>query len=81
MDGRRRRGKPGKSWKDNIKEWTGQLMSSLLRVAEDRRRWAAITVEAPVGYPNDAWASRVLIDLLIETNWLTVDSVRRSMKQ
>ena len=35
----------------------------LLRVAEDRRRWAAITEEASVGgYLNDAWASRVLSD-------------------
>ena len=63
MDGRRRRGRPRKSWKDNIEEWTGQSMSSLLYVAADRRRWATITAEASVGYPNDAWASRVLIDV------------------
>ena len=37
VDGRRHRDRPCKSWKDNIKEWTGQSMSSLLRVAEDRR--------------------------------------------
>ena len=49
VDGRRHRGRPRKSWKENIKEWTGQSMSSLLRVAEDRRRWAAITAEASVG--------------------------------
>ena len=49
VDGRRRRSRKRKSWKDNIKEWAGQSMSSLLRVAEDRRRWAAITAEASVG--------------------------------
>ena len=31
-------------------------------VAEDRRRWVTITAEAFVRYPNDAWASWVLID-------------------
>ena len=36
VDGSRRRGIPRKSWKDNIKEWTGQSMSSLLRIAADR---------------------------------------------
>ena len=43
--------RPRKSWKDKIKEWTAQSMSSLLRVAEDRRRWVAITAEASVGTP------------------------------
>ena len=51
VDGRRRRGRSRKSWKDNIKEWTGQSMSRLLGVAEDRRRWAAITAEASVRVP------------------------------
>jgi len=51
VNGGRRRGRPRKSWKDNIKEWTGQSMSSLLRVAEDRDRWATIAAEASVGVP------------------------------
>ena len=34
------------SWKDNIMEWTGQSLSSLLHVAEDRRWLTAITAEA-----------------------------------
>ena len=42
---------PRKSWKDNIKEWMDQLMSSLLRITDDRNRWAAITAEASVGVP------------------------------
>ena len=46
-----RRGRPRKSWKNNIKEWTGQSMSSLLCVAEDGRRWATIIEEVSVGVP------------------------------
>ena len=45
MDGRRRRGRSRKSWKDNIKEWMGQSMS-LLHITDDRSRWAAITASA-----------------------------------
>ena len=66
MDGRRRRGRPRKSWNDNIKEWTGQSMSSLLRVAKDRVDGRLSQRRHLSGYPNDAWASRVLIDRLIE---------------
>ena len=39
------------------KEWTGQSMSSLLCIAEDRGRWAVI---ATLEFPNDVGASRVL---------------------
>ena len=37
--------------RDNIKEWTGQSLSSLLHIADNRSRWAAITTEASVGVP------------------------------
>ena len=47
----RRTGRPRKSWKDYIKEWTGQSMSPLLRIADDRSRWEPITAEASVGVP------------------------------
>ena len=43
--------RPRKSWHDNIKEWTGQSISSMLRIADDGSRWAAITAEASVGVP------------------------------
>ena len=37
-----------KSWNDdNIKEWTGQSMSSLLRIVDDSGRWAVIAADAP----------------------------------
>ena len=36
-------------------------MSSLLRIADDRGRWAVIAADAPVGVPpNDAWRSQIL---------------------
>ena len=41
-DGSRRRGGPRKSWRGNIKEWTSQSMSPLLRIADDGSRWATI---------------------------------------
>ena len=50
VDGCYRGGRPRKSL-DNIKEETGQSMSSLLRIADDRSRWAAITADASVGVP------------------------------
>ena len=51
VDRSRRRARPLQSWKHNIKEGTGQAMLSLLRIADDRSRWAAITAEASVGVP------------------------------
>ena len=35
VDGSRRRGRPRKSRKDNVKKLTGQSMSALLRIADD----------------------------------------------
>ena len=40
-----RRGRPRKSWKIKIKEWTGQSMSSLLCIVDDGGRWAVIAAE------------------------------------
>ena len=51
LHGSRRIRRSRKSWKDNIKEWTGQSISSLLRTADDRSWWAVITAEASVGVP------------------------------
>ena len=43
----RRRGRPRKAWKDNIKDWTGQSFLSVLHITEDRSQ--TITAEAFVG--------------------------------
>ena len=40
---RHRRGRPRKSWKDNIK------LSSLLLIADDRDRWSVIAVDPSIG--------------------------------
>ena len=50
-DSSRRRGRPRKSWRDNIKEWTSQSLSSLLRIADERSRWATTTEQPYVGVP------------------------------
>ena len=47
VDGSRRRGRPRKSWKDDIEEWTGQSMSSLLHMMDDRGR-SVIATDASV---------------------------------
>ena len=46
VEGSECRGRPSRSWKDNVKEWTGQSLSSLLRIASDRNRWATIKAGA-----------------------------------
>ena len=37
--------------KDNIKEWTGQSVLSLLRIANDSGRWTVIAAKASIGAP------------------------------
>ena len=44
--GGRKRGRPRKSWLDNIKEWTGRSTAQLIRKAEDRPLWTLVTVES-----------------------------------
>ena len=62
VDGSHRRARPHKSWRDNIKVWTGQSLSSLLHITGDRNHRVTIAVEASVGVPrNDAWASWMLV--------------------
>ena len=51
VDGSRRSGKLRKSWKD-IKEWTGQSMSSLQRIVDDRGRSPVIAADESAGVPN-----------------------------
>ena len=48
VDGSRRRERPRKSRKDNVKEWTGQSISSLLRITDDGSQWEATIAEASV---------------------------------
>ena len=53
VDGWRRRGRPRKPWKDNIKEWTG--------IAAHRRTTEVNRQPVPYEHLNNAWASRELV--------------------
>ena len=44
VEGARKRGRPKRIWKDDIKDWTGRTMGELLRLAEDRPRWNRIVM-------------------------------------
>ena len=60
-----------------IKEWTGQSMSSLMRIADGGGQWAVITLDASVRElraPNDVWASREFVNWLIDQE-NAIDSV------
>ena len=45
VEGKRRRGRPRKSWNDNIREWTGHNLVTLLRLTEDREGWKELTAQ------------------------------------
>ena len=49
--GGRKRGRPRKTWMDNIKEWTGLTTPQLIRKAENRSTWARITAASCHGAP------------------------------
>ena len=59
VDDSRRTGRLRKSRMDNVKEWTGQPLSSLLRIADERSQWGVdvksmdknITAEVSAGKP------------------------------
>jgi len=46
VQGGRRRGRPRKSWEDNISEWTGLELSKTLRKAEQREEWRELVVKS-----------------------------------
>ena len=56
VDGSRHTGKPHK---DNIKEWTGKSLRSLLRRADDRSQCHRRCLSE---YPNEAWAVIIIME-------------------
>ena len=48
VKGTRKRGRQRKRWEDNIVEWTGQPLSSCLRIAESREQWRRKVEESSV---------------------------------
>ena len=58
----RRRGRPRKSWRDDIEELTGQSLSWLLLTTGGRSGWVKIALQSCVGVPpNNAWTSQELV--------------------
>ena len=51
VEGGRSRGRPKKSWGDNIKDWTGISHADLIRRAEDREAWQRVAVNASAVTP------------------------------
>ena len=41
----------------SLKKWTGQSLSLLMRIADDRSQWATVTAEASVGRASGEWAA------------------------
>ena len=48
VQGGRRRGRQRKQWDDNIKEWTGLEWNTMLRKAENRKKWRRLVVKSTV---------------------------------
>ena len=42
IEGSRGRGRPRRTWNDNIKEWTGRPWNECYRKAQDRKLWRAM---------------------------------------
>ena len=43
VEGSRRRGRPKKSWSDNIAEWTGKSFAETQAMAHNRQEWRELT--------------------------------------
>ena len=54
VEGSRPRGRPKKSWTDNIKEWTGMEFAMSQAAAHDRTKWRQIIKQvSKLWCPND----------------------------
>ena len=54
IEGKRRRGRQKRQWKDNIVKWTGLDINKAMRTSENRERWKQIVTKstAPLRHPN-----------------------------
>ena len=48
MNGKKKRSRQKKRWKDNIKEWTVMDFANSARAAEDRTRWKEVVARSSV---------------------------------
>ena len=44
--GGRNRGRPRKTWGDNVTEWTGLSFAEATRATENREHWRGLVIEA-----------------------------------
>ena len=51
VDGKRSRGRPEKSWMNNIIEWTGMTVMELTTTARDREAWKSVVERSTVVPP------------------------------
>ena len=51
VDGKRNRGRPEKSWMNNIIEWTGMKVVDLIKSARDRKAWKTIVGRSAIVPP------------------------------
>ena len=51
VKGRRRHGRQGKRWEDNIREWTGLESAKFQRAVENRGKWRKLVVKSSVVPP------------------------------
>ena len=51
VKGRRRHGRQGKRWEDNIREWTGLEFAKFQRAVENRGKWRKLVVKSSVVPP------------------------------
>jgi hypothetical protein len=58
VEGGRRRGRPRKSWLDNIKDWTEMTMPDILTQAHDRPAWNRTAVSSALRSPRRLQQSR-----------------------
>ena len=58
LDGGRRRGRPRRTWTDDIKIWTSRSMASLLSEVNDRERWKRTTLSESLMSPQRPQRSR-----------------------
>ncbi len=51
VEGRRRRGRPKKSWIDNTAEWTGKSFAETQAMAHNRQKWRDLVRKSVITCP------------------------------
>ena len=54
VEGNRRRGRPKKSWINNIEDWTELSLAEAQIIARDRKAWRRLVLMSSAWRPNDS---------------------------